>query len=224
MVGHDVYPVSDNWTHLVDEIIESVKQGGDGPVIALGHSLGGVLCLMASLKAPGLFSEVIMLDSPIIDHIKSLAVKMIKKAGYIDYITPARRTKYRREHWNSIDEVKEYLRSRKLFANFTESCLQDYIDFGLIKNNEGEYCLKFDRQIEYLIYRTLPHRLPFFMRKQQLPVTMIYGSQSNVVSWYDVLYMRMRWGVNTYKISGSHMFPFEHPKICVDTIKKVISE
>lgn len=223
MVGHDSYPVTDNWVHLVDEVIDSIEATGKGPVIALGHSLGGALSLMASLKRPDLFSQVIMLDSPIIDHVKSHALGVVKKLGLIDHVTPAKRTKNRKAFWKNREQVEAYLRQKTLFKYFQEDCLQDYIDYGLIKNNQGEYCLKFDRQIEYLIFRTLPHRLPMVKVSNHCPVTMIYGRQSDVVSWYDVLYMRWRWGVKTQSLEGTHMFPFENPKRAAEKILDVMN-
>ncbi len=223
MIGHDAFPVTDNWVHLVDELIESIEKTGNGPVIAVGHSLGGALSLMASLKRPDLMTQVIMLDSPIIDHVKSCAVRLIKKLGLIDHVTPAKRTKNRKNQWKDREQVEVYLRQKALFKRFSPACMQDYIDYGLIKNNQGEYCLKFDRQIEYLIYRTLPHRLPMMRVSNHCPVTMIYGGQSDVVSWYDVLYMRWRWGVKTLRMSGTHMFPFEYPELAANAILDVIN-
>ena len=50
LIGPDKrYPISNHWPHLVDQVIDSVIQQGQGqPVIGLGHSLGSVLTYMAS--------------------------------------------------------------------------------------------------------------------------------------------------------------------------------
>ena len=54
LIGPDKrYPISNHWTYLVDQVIDSiVRQAKGRPVIGLGHSLGSVLTLMASYQRP----------------------------------------------------------------------------------------------------------------------------------------------------------------------------
>ena len=156
-IGHDsLFPVSDNWHNLVLEVIASVKKQATQPVIAVGHSLGGILSVLAAIERPELFKAVILLDSPIIGRFKSNVVRLAKALGVIDRITPAYRTISRRGYWNDHDQLLRYLRTRDLFKTFTEECLNDYISYGL-ELKEGSYYLRFDRHTEYHIYRTLPH-------------------------------------------------------------------
>ena len=63
-IGHtDTFPVKDNLEYLVDEVIQSIKLQANGQnVLAVGHSLGGVLTVLAALKAPELFQQIILLD------------------------------------------------------------------------------------------------------------------------------------------------------------------
>src|SRR5437870_13259241 len=66
-IGHNPqFPVTENWPFLIDEVIDSVNRQAGQPVIAVGHSLGGVLSLLAAIKEPTLFKAVIMLDSPLL--------------------------------------------------------------------------------------------------------------------------------------------------------------
>lgn len=159
-IGHDPdYPVGENWHNLVAEIIASIKRQAEQPVIAVGHSLGGVLSLLAAIEQPQLFKAVIMLDSPLIGAFKSSMVRLAKTLGIIDRVTPAFRTKKRREHWQNYEQLISYLKTRDLFKTFTEECLNDYIKYGLEYKEDGYY-LRFDRHIEYQIYRTIPHVIP----------------------------------------------------------------
>ncbi len=113
-IGHnDKFPVSDNWQTLVDELILSIKAQASEPVIAIGHSLGGVLNLLAAIKEPALFKSLILLDSPLIGRFKSSLVRFSKMLGMIDRITPAYQTKGRRERWDNREEVLSYLHSKK---------------------------------------------------------------------------------------------------------------
>lgn len=54
MIGHDPrYPVTDSWPHLVEETLHTLQARYTQPVIGVGHSLGGVITLLAALRRPG---------------------------------------------------------------------------------------------------------------------------------------------------------------------------
>ena len=210
--GHDpLYPVSENWHNLVKEVLASIKRQAQQPVIAVGHSLGGVLSLLAAIEEPHLFKGVIMLDSPLIGPFKSNMVKLAKSLGIIDRITPAFRTKGRREYWQNHDQLIRYLRTRDLFKTFTDECLDDYITYGL-EYKENGYYLRFDRHIEYQIYRTIPHVIPQYKGKLLTPSVLIYGDKSSVVDRMDVRYMKNHFKIKCFKTKGTHLFPMEYPK------------
>jgi pimeloyl-ACP methyl ester carboxylesterase len=150
-VGHaSEYPVTENWHYLVQEVINSIKNQTSNPVIAVGHSLGGILSLLAALEQPSLFKAIILLDAPLLGRFKSNIIRFSKILGMIDRVTPAFRTRERRRFWEHREEVLSYLKSKELFKNFTEICLNDYVDYGMTKNDEG-YFLRFNPSIEYKI-------------------------------------------------------------------------
>jgi pimeloyl-ACP methyl ester carboxylesterase len=212
-IGHNPrFPVTENWDYLVDELIASIREKFSQPVIGLGHSLGGVLNLLAAIKEPSLFKGVVMLDSPLLGRFKSSMVRLAKSIGLIDKLTPALRTRGRRHHWNTREELTHYLKGRPLFRTFSEECLQDYINFGFKKMEDG-YWLHFDKQVEYLIFRTLPHHLPRYEGKLTIPTALIYGDKSTVVTRFDVRYMRNKYHINCYRVPGTHMLPMENPSM-----------
>lgn len=221
-IGHNPrFPVTENWHFLVEEIAESIKNQADKPVIALGHSLGGVLSFRVAVEFPELVKAVIMLDAPIIGRVKSNLLRLSKALGMIDRITPAFRTRGRRQYWQTREQVEQYLRSKTLFNQFTNACLQDYIDYGMIKEEKG-YTLRFDRDIEYQIYRTIPHMLYQYEGKLDIPAALIFGTKTNVVDWYDILYMKKQYAVSCQPISGTHMFPMEYPLKTAELITKMV--
>ena len=223
-VGHTAeFPVTENWHGLVDEVIDSIKKQASKPVIGVGHSLGGVLTLLAAIEQPSLFTAVIILDSPLLGRFKSSVVRFSKAVGMIDRLTPAFRTRGRRQHWQTREQVFTYLKSRKLFKTFTDACLEDYIDYGMLKNEEG-YSLRFDRQIEYQIYRTIPHILNEFEGRLHIPAALIYGNKSNVVDRLDLRYMKKYYGIRNFEINGTHMFPMEYPQETANLIMDVVDK
>ncbi len=223
-VGHaPAFPITENWGYLVDEVISSIKIQASQPVIAVGHSLGGVLSLLAAIEQPSLFKSIILLDSPLLGPFKSYIVRLAKKLGIIDRLTPASRTRERQQNWLNREKVLSYLKSRELFKTFTKACLDDYIDYGLEKNAQG-YSLRFDPQIEYQIYCTIPHSTNQDKRGLQVPAILIYGDKSTVIDRWDLRYMKKRYGIAHIKTKGTHMFPMEHPQTTAQLIRSAVQQ
>ncbi|CAM2987139.1 alpha/beta fold hydrolase [Legionella worsleiensis] len=222
MIGHHPdYPVTENWHHLVDEVIDSVEQQARQKVIAVGHSLGGVLSLLAAIERPDLFKAVVLLDSPLLGRFKSSMVHLAKVLGIIDRVTPAYRTKGRRTYWQDHDQLLRYLKTRDLFKTFTDECLDDYIKYGLDLKEDG-YHLKFDRHIESQIYRTIPHVIPRLKGRSRVPAALIYGDSSTVIDSFDVRYMRRYFHIKSVQTKGTHLFPMEHPKSVAKQVIDVV--
>jgi pimeloyl-ACP methyl ester carboxylesterase len=223
-VGHNkIFPVTENWHELSQEILQSIQNQANQPVIAIGHSLGGVLSFLAAIEQPHHFKCLILLDSPIIGRFKSHVLKLSKALGLIEHITPALRTKGRKRHWKSREEAWVYLKSKKLFSTFIDECLDDYIEYGLQEDGAG-YSLCFDPRVEYQIYRTIPHILHEFEGRLKVPTTLIYGNKSNIIEARDVRYMKNKYHIASLRIKGSHMFPMERPQETVEAIKHVINK
>lgn len=220
-VGHDPrYPVADNWEALALEVLQSIRACNE-PVIAVGHSLGGVLSLLAAIREPERFRAVIMLDSPLLGRFKSKVIHLSKMLGFIDRITPAHRTRLRRVHWSTHMEAENYLKSRELFRRFTPECLNDYIESGM-QHDENGYSLRFDPGVEYRIFRTIPHILPHHEKALKIPGLLICGSESNVVTPSDRRYMQKHFNIPSVTTQGTHMFPMEHPKLAAEEILRGI--
>lgn len=222
MIGHSKkYPVSENWHHLVDEVINSIETKADRPVIGVGHSVGGILTFIAAIERPDLFKCVVMLDSLIMGHIKSALVRLAKALGIIDRVTPAIRALGRQHYWENEEKLLHYLKQKPLFRHFQDDAIRDFIHHGLSKQDDGYY-LRFSKRIEYHIYRTLPHCLSDYHGQLAVPAALIYGKQSSVVQKIDIRYTKKVFGVDTYPVAGGHMFPLEYPKETASKIIEVI--
>lgn len=109
------YPVDNHWKSLTQQVIDSiVRQSHGRPVIGLGHSLGSVLTLQAALQRPELFSQMIMLDPPMIMGKEAFALHIAKtfRLKALDKMSPAGLSKRRRDHWDSREQAAELLRPK----------------------------------------------------------------------------------------------------------------
>ncbi len=222
-IGHDEdYPVSENWSFLVDEVINSITSQCNQKVIGIGHSLGGVLTLLASYKRPELFKKVILLDAPAYGYTKSNLIKIIKKLDLMHFVTPLKSTQRRIISWASKASLKDYLLSKSVYQKFSPQSLDNYIEHGMTRSNNGGYQLKFDRQIESKIYKTFPHDMYINKTKLHIPVHLIYGLNSNIITKHDLRVMQKKYFVSTQVCSGGHLFPFEFPRQAAKLVLNLI--
>jgi pimeloyl-ACP methyl ester carboxylesterase len=221
-IGHDPrYPVTDAWPNLVDELIDAIAARYQRPVIGVGHSLGGFLTALAAATRPELFQGVILLDAPILAPFQGSAVKLVKRIGLIDRVTPAGTTRNRRREWESREQALVHFKRRPLFRRFTPECLQDYAQYGLVPSETG-VALWFDPGIEYQIYRTIPHNIAGGLKRFAVPGGFIGGRDSNVLRRVGLGYTRRLFRLSL--LAAGHLFPFEMPRAAALAISRMVRD
>ena len=220
-IGHDPrWPVANNWDALVDEQLDLLSKSPE-PVWGIGHSLGGVLMYRAALKAPHYFKGLILLDPPLyISGLRPWLLKVAKRAGRIDRITPARRSRYRKKNWPDEQAVMDYLQSRSLFQHFDERCLADYVSAGT-RAESGQRVLSFLPEVEYQIYCGIADNLWGSGRKIKVPISVLTSETASVIP-PDGLRGIKRLGFHWDVAKGSHLFPLEHPESTAQQIKAMM--
>lgn len=212
MHGHDQrFPVTDGWHGLVDELIARLESYGR-PAILVGHSLGGMLSMMAAKRRPELVRCVVMLDSPVVAGWRAWAWRIAKLAGWGGRLSPARFSHKRRQHWPDRAAAHAHFQSKPLFQAWAPGVLDDYLEHGLEPHPKG-VALRFSREVETEIYTTLPHHLgrvlgvPF-----PVPIGFIAGSDSEELRQATLAPTRRLVGPNLVTIEGSHLYPMEKPE------------
>ena len=225
--AHDPdYPVDNNWQHLVTELEQFMERCYDKPVIAVGHSFGGVLSYMLACKRPDLIKQLIILDAPVLDPVASFFIKAIKRTWLMDKITPAGRTDGRQENWPNAQAAIEYFQGKSLFKNVDERCLAHYVEHAMepfVNGLEKGIKLIFSAQTEVSIYRTIPDNLKA-RRSLDIPCSMIHGEDSDVVYGMQLRYMENKLGFHTLQVDGGHLFPLEQPEYAAQHIINTIKQ
>lgn len=221
-IGHDPrFPVSDNWPHLTDELIQSVERLGR-PVYGVGHSLGGALTVLAALKRPELFAGVVILDSPILSGWRSRGLWLAKRLGRIERVTPAHIALGRRDQFDSVEAMHAHFARKPLFARFDPDVLDDYVRFGSEPSGDGVR-LTFRPEVEHKVYCTLPHIFPRIARPLAMPAVYLAGAASDVIGPADLRFVERRFGMRVEPVPGSHLFPLELPQGTADEILRVLA-
>lgn len=218
--GHDAaYPVSNNWPHLVQQLIDfttPLVAATQQPAFLVGHSFGGYVSLMTAAHAPHLVRGVLLVDSPIVGGWRATTLGVIKSAQLVGSLSPGAVSRRRRDNWPDEDAALAYFQSKKAFARWDPQVLQDYIAHGT--HDQGRGCerrrvLSFDREVETIIYNTLPHNLEALIKRHPLkcPVAFLGGTHSAEIKRAGMAMTERVTKGRIMMLEGSHLFPMERP-------------
>jgi pimeloyl-ACP methyl ester carboxylesterase len=215
------FPVNDGWERLRDELREEIEKNFTKKIIGVGHSLGGILHLLAAAQNPELYKRIILLDAPIISRFSSGGLWLFKTLNLMDRLTPSQITRYRRNSWQSKQEVYEHFKSKPKFDAFDEDVLRDYVEHATVETDKGLE-LFFKPSIEAKIYQTLPHRLPKLKGKLKIPIAYVGGTHSREGELARLSFMKKNFDIDFYLVEGSHLFPLEKPFETASLIKEIL--
>ncbi|WP_151445984.1 alpha/beta fold hydrolase [Lacisediminimonas profundi] len=216
------YPVRNGWHALSQELIAEIQHRHGKPVILAGHSMGGMLCLMAAKARPDLVRAVVLLDSPVVAGWRAVLLGMAKSAGIDKRFSPARFSERRRETWPTREEAYQHFAAKPVFAAWPQQVLRDYIEHGLVDHPQG-VSLRFTRDTETAVYRTLPHHLGALVaRGFRVPVGFIGGAESLEIRQAGLRATRKLVGRHFRLIPGSHLYPMEHPDAAADAVHQMV--
>ncbi len=222
--GHNPkYPVATNWHSLKEELHDEIKKNYREPIVGVGHSLGGVLHLMLASEKPELYKSLVLLDAMVISPLSSFVIKKMRHTSLYDKYSPARVTKKRRNHFETVEEALEHYRRKKKFANFDEGVLRDYVTHGLVKNEKG-FELFIKPHIEAEIYRSIPDFLPNLKGKIKTPTIYLGGKKSLEARLARIGFMKRKFQFEYRFIDGTHLFPFEKPTETGKIIRNFLSK
>lgn len=212
-LGHNPrYAIAPNWHGLGDELADSVRSQANGrPVIALGHSLGGMCSLIAAHRDPSLFKGIILMDPATINPVTGVLMAAMKVIGQIDRITPAGRSKGRRASWPSAQAMHDSLRHKGLFKAFSDDSFQCYMTHGLVPDGDGvRLAFEPDREVE--MFRHTPSDTWRYWRPLAIPRVVMTGATSEFLRSGNMAKLAKAQGVPLEVTAGDHMFPLEQPE------------
>ena len=246
-IGHDPnFPVSSNWPKLVDQLATTLPasniDGGEASWFRgkaswlIGHSLGGYLSMMCAAHLSRSQSQtiagVIVLDAPIIGGWKAQGLRLVKRSSLVGALSPGRLSRKRRRQWPDRAAVRLHFEHKRAFRHWDPRVLDDYVNFGTkdSRDRHGLPCrsLVFDRDIETLIYNTVPDHLGHYLKSYPINCPLVYigGRQSfearqvGLASTHKLLSRLCQ--SDFIETEGCHLFPMEYPDKTIEMILKIL--
>ncbi|SNS29512.1 Pimeloyl-ACP methyl ester carboxylesterase [Noviherbaspirillum humi] len=228
MHAHDPrYPVQNGWSALARELLDDMAERQAAmqtpqPVILVGHSMGGMLSLMAAKARPELVRCVVLLDSPVVAGWRALLLRFAKRGGLDRRFPPAKASQGRRNVFPDAETAYRHYAAKPMFAAWDQNVLRDYIAHGLKPHPQG-VTLRFTRETENMVYRTLPDHLGAITRRGfPVPVGFIGGLDSAECRQAGLAATRKLVGRHFQQVPGGHLFPMESPAAAANAVHAMI--
>jgi pimeloyl-ACP methyl ester carboxylesterase len=208
-----------NWNVFSDDLEDYLDHLGE-PVIAMGHSRGGVVSLALALKRPDLIRALILIDPTILPFSWMWWWYLAKKFGLAGRVPIAARAAKRRLRWPDRQTLLDAYRRKAVFKGWADGFLEAYIDEGTRENGRGQIELACHPLWESRCFAVCPHDVWRRVPKLQQPTLVLYGRSSDtflpaaVRRFQDALPRANMVGFN----GTGHFVPMEMPDETTEAI------
>lgn len=137
----DQQPPADyrDWRYEADDLLAGLDKHDLREVIAVGHSLGGVVSMLALLKEPERFKALVMLDPPILPPNLLEMIRAAWENDLVEHIPMVQMARRRRQFFDSEEAAFARFRGKRVFADWTDESLWLYVKHGLRRRAEGGF-------------------------------------------------------------------------------------
>ena len=168
-----------------------------------------------------------MVDAPAVAGWQANLLHLSKKLSFTAKYSPGAVSKKRRHQWGSLDEVRQHFASKKNFARWQPQVLEDYITHGtheVAVEGQVRRELSFSRDIETLIYNTVPHHLESLIKRHPLkcPVSLVAARHSQEMKLAGMEFTKRITKGRVTIIDGTHLVPMESPLATAAAVEAAI--
>jgi len=195
-----------DWHPLSDDLLRFLTTDGIGPVIGVGHSVGGIVTLRAALRDPGKFRALILLDPVLFVPPFLVMWNLVRALGLGNKLHPKIvGALKRRRTFDNLDMVFRGYRSREIFRYMSDENLRAYIT-GITKPKaDGGFELAYSPKWESHIYLTSLRDFDLWrhLPKLNVPTLIIRGAETD-----------------TFFKNAAKLVEKKNPKIQIETLEK----
>jgi pimeloyl-ACP methyl ester carboxylesterase len=218
LAARPLWPGSDpasapTWLSLADDLMAGLDGLGMHGIWGVGHSLGGILTLVAAVRRPELFRAVVMVDPVILPPERLRALRALTVAGLQRRVPLVQTTLRRRRVWADRQECLADLAGKPFFAPWPAESLRAYVESGTRERADGQVELVYPPDWEAQIFATVPTDVWRYVRSLHVPSLWIRGERSGTFGEGCLRRVgRLLPGARTLVIPGAgHMVPLEQP-------------
>ena len=126
-----------SWRDAADDLLQGLERFDLRDIVAVGHSLGGVLSMLALIKQPARFRALIMLDPVLLPQATLDMLAEARDAGQIKNFPLVQGARRRRHFFESRRDAYNRFREKQIFADWSAAALNLYVEHGLRAHADG---------------------------------------------------------------------------------------
>lgn len=217
-----------DWYPYSDDLLRFLSDFGSGPVIGVGHSIGGIVTLRAAMSEPKKFRALVLLDPVFFVPPVLTGWNVVRKIGLGEKVHPLiPATKRRRRNFKDLETVFRSYRTKPVFRYMSDESLKIYIE-GITKPKaDGEYELVYTPEWETHIYLTglQDHDLWRGLSRFKVPTLIIRGAETDTfLPSAEKLVKKKNPKIQIHTLEkATHILPLEYPKEVAEIIKNFLA-
>ncbi|NLF13171.1 MAG: alpha/beta hydrolase [Anaerolineaceae bacterium] len=200
------------WRTMAGDLRRGMEAMASNGIVAVGHSLGGVLTLWAALERPDLFRAVVLVDPVILPSHWLLALRLARALGLHSWVPLVRATVRRRRTWPDEQACFDHYRHKPLFARWSDEALWDYVRAATRQAGDG-LVLRYPPEWEAHIFATVPAGIWRDVPRLRVPCLVLRGEHSRTFvpgALARVARLLPEARIATLRGAG-HLLPMERP-------------
>lgn len=209
------------WMQLAEDLCEFCTQLRLERPLLVGHSMGATIITLANATHGSLADKMILIE-PIF-----LPEQFYEMDITVEQHPLASKSIKRRNGWDNADELREYLRSRKLFQKWDDEMLELYIRYGMITGETGGLKLACSPRREASLFMGAMHYNPWPMFGDVTSEVMVVeGELSENRQFIDLKKAAEMFPNGTYHMvkDAGHLVPMEKPQEIIDLVNDFFSD
>ncbi|MFT5812496.1 MAG: pimeloyl-ACP methyl ester carboxylesterase [Psychroserpens sp.] len=212
-----------NWQKMANTVADAIYLQANvkenGPLIGIGHSMGGVLTLLAAVKYPDLFSEIILLDPVLFKTEMIIAQQLMRATGTWRKGALVKSVANRTSTWPNLAIMKESIANKSFYKAWHPQVISDYCESSSSASNNDSVQLSCQPNWEASIFGSYPKGLWRAIYKINIPVEILIANKSYffipaAVKRAAKINKTIQWQT----FGQHHCFPMEQP---IETAKKI---
>jgi len=202
-----------SWRPLADDLAQGLEALGLTGIVGVGHSLGGVLTIWASLALRDLFRAVVLVDPVILPRPLLWGLRLLRRFGLEQQQPLVQGALRRRRTWPSRQACFDYYRAKALFVRWSDAALWDYVNSGTRVEADGSVGLRYPAEWEAHVFATTPAHIWRDVAKLHTPALLLRGETSETFRpQVQARLARLLPRARAATIAGTgHLLPMEKP-------------
>lgn len=205
-----------SWSTLADDLLEGIRVHELAPVIAVGHSFGGVAALLAAVKERSRFRALALLDPTILSPAIMDELRGQRSRGEMSFRPLVQGARKRRDRFGTLSEAFSYWRGKRLFTDWSDDMVKRYAKSMLRATDTGDFTLSWPGAWEAHYYESFYTETWSDVARldRSLPVLVVGGSESDTFLPEAAVLLREQLPWATYMtVPGyGHLFPHAAPE------------